>query len=95
MQLDEQDDDVDALDGRVTTLEEDAVEKHMDIDDLETAVEGLTDMKAMLAMDIMDNTDLINALTMRVETNEGFIGEVQTLAGTNALAIEALQDDVE
>ena len=34
MQLDEQDDDVDALDGRVTTLEEDAVEKHMDIDDL-------------------------------------------------------------
>ena len=52
-------------------------------------------MKASLAMGIMDNTDLINALTMRVETNEGFIGEVQTLAGTNALAIEALQDDVE
>ena len=81
MQLDEQDGDIGALGGRVTTLEEDAVEKGMDIDNLETAVEGLLDMKAMLAMNIMDNTDLINALTMRVATNEGNIGDLMTLSG--------------
>ena len=49
MLLDEQDGEIDDLEGRVTTLEEDAVEKHEDIDDLELAVDGLLDMKAMLA----------------------------------------------
>ena len=81
MQLDDQDDDVEALAGRVTTLEEGAVEKGMDIDNLETAVGGLLDMKATLAMGIMDNTDLINDLTMRVVVNEGNIGDLMTLSG--------------
>ena len=64
----------------MTTLEGDAIEKHMDIDDLEFAVGELTDMKAMLKMDIMDNTDLINALELRVEANEGNISDLETLA---------------
>ena len=49
MQLDEQGGEIDDLDGRVTIIEADCVDKQSAIDDLELAVDGLLDMKAMLA----------------------------------------------
>ena len=52
-------------------LEEDAVAKHEEVDDLWHDVSDLQDMKAMLATDISTNASDILALTTRVETNEG------------------------
>ena len=94
MQLNTQDDEIDALDVRVVALEEDCIEKQDDIDDLEDAVDGLLSMKAMLAMGISDNTALITALDSRVETNEDDISNIMTLVTNNGSAITTLQMDV-
>ena len=81
VQLDEQGGEIDGLDTRVGDLEEDEMEIRHDIEELFSNVGGLVTMKGMLSDDIIANTALIEALTMRVETNEGNIGDLQTDVG--------------
>ena len=81
VQLDEQGGEIDGLDTRVGDLEEDEMEIRHDIEELFSNVGGLVTMKGMLSDDIIANTALIEALTMRVETNEGSIGDLQTDVG--------------
>ena len=88
VQLDEQGGEIDGLDTRVGDLEEDEMEIRHDIEELFSNVGGLVTMKGMLSDDIIANTALIEALTMRVETNEGNIGDLQTAVGTNTDNIE-------
>ena len=62
-------------------LEEDEMEIRTDIGTLFSNVGDLVAMKGMLSDHIGANLLLINALTMRVETNEGSIGDLQTDVG--------------
>ena len=74
----------------MTDLEEDAVVKHEEVDDLWHAVSDLQDMKATLAEDIGTNASDILALTTRVETNEGDIETLNENVGTNTDNISTL-----
>ena len=71
-------------------LEDDEMEIRMDIGTLVTNVDDLDQMKDILEGNIGANTALIDALTDRVETNEGDIGDLNTGLSANDANIASL-----